>query len=293
MKLEFEMTDMGHLHYFLGIEVHQRDDGISISQKKYASDILNRFRMDNAIPKSTLMEYGLKLSKDSQEASVDSRLYRSLIGSLMYLTATRPDIMYAINVLSRFMEEPKQSHWDAGMRVLKFIKGTPDHGTLYRKVESPKLMAYCDSDFEGSVDDSKSTSGYVFMMNSGAISWLFKKQRVVALSSAEAEYISVSLVGCQAIWMRGILEELKHPQSEPTLIQCDNKSAIALTKNPVYRGKSKHIRIKYHFIRDLVKCGDVVVAFCRTSDQVADILTKALKPADFLKMKGRLGVMQV
>ena len=287
MKKEFEMTDMWHLHYFLGIEVKQIGDGIAISQKKHALEVLKRFMMLEANPCSTPMEFGLKLAKEPKEGKVNSSIYRSLI--IGYTTRHLVHRKHAKQVHGI----ADQSHWEAGKRVLRYIKGTFDHGILYKQVETPRLIAYCDSDYGGSIDDSQSISGYVFSFGSGMISWQSKKQKVVALSSAEAEYMSITLVGCQAIWMRGILKELKHPQEKPTVIYCDNKSAIALTKNPVYHGKNKHVRIKYHFIRELVSHGEVEVIFCKSNDQAADVLTKALKIGDFVKMKDKLGVIQV
>lgn len=167
---EFEMTDMGLLHFFLGIEVKQNEDGVFISQKKYAKDFLKRFRMEGAKPISTPMKIGLKLSNSNAKIRVDGTLYRSLVGSLMYLTATRPNIMFPVSMLSRFMESPKKNHWEAGKRILRYVCGTIDDGIHYRKVEDSNLIGYSDSDRGGSVDDSKSTSGYIFNIGSGAIS---------------------------------------------------------------------------------------------------------------------------
>ncbi|KAK8913818.1 hypothetical protein KSP39_PZI024059 [Platanthera zijinensis] len=293
MTKEFEMSDLGHAHYFLGIEVKYGVGKISISQTKYAAEILTRFRMENAVPISTPMEFGLKLSKDGDEKTVDSSLFRSLVGSLMYLTATRPDIMFVVSLISRFMENPKQSHWEAGKRILRYLGGTLDHGILYEKVENYQLVGFSDSDWGGSFDDSKSTSGCVFSIGSGVISWQSKKQKVVALSTAEAEYNALTIAGCQTVWLRMILEDLMLSQRSPTKLNCDNQAAIALTKNPMFHGRVKHVRMKYHFIRELVKNGEVEVIFCSTKDQAADIFTKALKPADFCKIKEKIGVMQV
>ncbi|KAL0556644.1 hypothetical protein IC582_005158 [Cucumis melo] len=262
MKKEFEMSDMGLIHYFLGIEVNQNEGEIVISQQKYAHDLLKKNRMENASPCNTPMDANLKLCKDDIGEAVDPSLYRSLVGSLMYLTATRPDILFAVSMLSRFMTNPKRSHWVV-------------------------------FDWGGNVEDHKSTSGYVFSMGSGVFSWTSKKQSVVALSTTEAEYISLAAVGCQALWLWSMLKELKCTQKCETVLFCDNGSAIALSKNPVFHGRSKHIRIKYHFIRDLVKDGEVIVKYCKTQDQVADIFTKTLKFDLFVKFRGKLGVAQV
>ncbi|XP_038981708.1 secreted RxLR effector protein 161-like [Phoenix dactylifera] len=195
--------------------------------------------MENASPVSTLMEVGLKLTKDDDKRMIDATLCRSLVGSLMYLTATRPDLMFAVSLISRFMESPRRIHWEVAKRILRYVRGTIDYGIHYARVSNSSLVGYSDSDWSGSIDDSKITSGFVFHIGSGAISWASKKQPIVALSTAEAEYISLALAGCQALWLRWILQELKHSQNERTKLFCDNSSAIALTKNPVFHGKSK------------------------------------------------------
>lgn len=206
MKTEFEMTDLGLLHYFLGIEAKQVDFMVSISQKKYAMELLVKFNMGESISAATPMEIGLKLTKDNHEESVDPTLFRSLVGCLMYLTATRPDIMFPVSLVSRFMENPKKSHWEAAKRILRYVKGTLNHGIKYSQVQSPKLVGFSDSDYGGNLVDSKSTTCYVFSLGSGAVSWQSKKQKVVALSSTEAEYMALSSTGCHAIWLRGVLQ---------------------------------------------------------------------------------------
>uniref|UniRef100_A0A251TCA0 Putative copia protein n=1 Tax=Helianthus annuus TaxID=4232 RepID=A0A251TCA0_HELAN len=285
MKKEFEMTDMGILHYFLGMEVSFDNGNIILTQQQYAKSLLSKFNMMNCSGISTPMEYGLRLTKQDPDDEVEPNLYRRLVGSLMYLTNTRPDIMFAVNKISQFMEQPKRSHWEAGKRILRYIKGTLDQGLVYSKGGKGELIGYSDSDYAGNIDDSKSTSGYVFQLGTGTIAWQSKKQKVVALSSTEAEYIALSLAGCQALWLKGILNELHEEVNGPVIIHCDNKSTICLAKDPMFHGKSKHIRIKYHFIRDLIKNNDIEVRFCPTGNQVADILTKALQLKVFSRLK--------
>eukprot|EP00253_Pinus_taeda_P018634 PITA_18634 len=250
MKDEFEMTDMGLLRYFLGIEVDQNENGIFISQARYVNEVLGRFNMQQCKAAITPTVMGLKLSKEDSNKDFDPNLYKSIVGSLMYLTATRPDIMFAVSLISRFMERPKEAHWQASKRIL--------------------------SDWAGSVDDRKSTSGYVFHMGSGAISWASKKQSIVALSIAEAEYVAATVGACQAVWMRRMLRSLGREQAEATVIFCDNSSAIALSKNSVFHKRTKHIDTRFHYIRELVNNGEIVLEHCRTQEQVADILTKLL-----------------
>ncbi|KAF5759181.1 putative RNA-directed DNA polymerase [Helianthus annuus] len=293
MQSEFEMTDLGTLHYFLGMEIKNDNGNIMLTQQKYAKNLLAKFKMENCREALTPMEYGLKLSKEDHEDEVDQNVYRMLVGSLMYLTNTRPDIMFAVNKVSQFMQRPKRSHWEASKRILRYIKGTINHGILYSKGSKGKLVGYSDSDYAGSVDDSKSTSGYVFNLGSGAIAWQSRKQKVVALSSTEAEYIALSQTGCQALWIKGVLNELNINTDCPPTILCDNKSTISLAKDPVYHGKSKHIRVKYHFIRELIKNDEVEVRFCTTKEQAADILTKALQLKDFKRLKDALYVVMI
>eukprot|EP00253_Pinus_taeda_P032694 PITA_32694 len=190
MKEEFEMTDMGLLRYFLGLEVDKNENGIFISQAKYVNEVLGRFNMQDIKAAITPTIMGLKLSKEDNNKDFDPSLYKNIVGSLMYLTATRPDIMFVVSLISRFMERPKEAHWQATKRILKYVKGTKRFGILYTTSECSYLIGYTDSDWAGSVDDQKSTSGYVFHMGSGAISWASKMQPIVALSTAEAEYVA-------------------------------------------------------------------------------------------------------
>ncbi|KAK2968675.1 hypothetical protein RJ640_001578 [Escallonia rubra] len=290
MMVEFDMSDLGMMHYFLGIEVKQSAAGIFISQKKYVQEILDRFQMKNCNSVSTPTEFGLKLSKDQGGKQVNSTLYKQIVGSLMYLTTTRPDIMYSVSLISRYMENPTELHLLAAKRIFRYLKGTIDFGLLYKKGEKSYLIGFTDSDYAGDIDDWKSTSGYAFMLGSGAVSWSSKKQPIVTLSTTEAEFVAATSCACQAIWLRKILEELHFKQEEATTIYCDNSSAIKLSKNPVLHGRSKHIDVKVHFLRDLTKEGVIDLIYCRNEDQVADIFTKPLKKAAFQKLRKLLGV---
>ncbi|XP_022003993.1 uncharacterized mitochondrial protein AtMg00810-like [Helianthus annuus] len=190
MKREFEMTDLGILHYFLGMEVNYDNGNIMLSQQKYARNLLDKFKMGNCNAISTPLEYGLRLSKEDPEDEVDQNLYRSLAGCLVYLTNTRPDTMFEVSKISRFMERPKKSHWETGKRILRYIKGTLNHGVVYSKGSKGKLVGFSDNNYAGNIDDSKSTSGYVFHLGSGAIACQSKKQKVVALSLIEIEAVT-------------------------------------------------------------------------------------------------------
>lgn len=284
---EYEMTDLGLMRYFLGIQVKQSKEGIFISQEKYAEDLLKKFDMLNCKPVATPMAVNEKHSRNDGAQKADSTLYRSLVGSLIYLSNTRPDIVHAVGIVSRFMSEPSKFHYVAAKRILRYIKGTKSFGLKYEKEVENNLIGYTDSDWAGSVDDRKSTSGYIFCLGSKTISWCSKKQNSVALSSAEAEYISASSAACEAVWLRRILSNLQQEQVSPTTIFCDNMSAIAMTKNPVFHGRSKHIELRHHFIRKLVEDKDIELKFCKTDDNCGDIFTKAVsaeKLNHFMKM---------
>eukprot|EP00253_Pinus_taeda_P005086 PITA_05086 len=183
---------------------------------------------------------GLKLSKEDNSKDFDPSLYKSIVGSLMYLTTTRPNIMHAVSLISRFMESPKEAHWQAAKRIL--------------------------SDWARSVDDWKCTSGYVFHMVLGAISWASKKQPIVALSTEEAEYVAATAVACQTIWMRRMLRSLCQEKAKGTVIFCDNSSTIALSKNFVFHKRTKHIVTKFHYIKELVNNGEIALKHCKTQE---------------------------
>ena len=239
------------------------------------------------------MEVGVKIGKNDGSTMVNQTLFRSLVGGLLYLTTTRPDLTYAVSFLSRFMESPKDVHWELGKRILRYVVGTINYGLHYYPVQNLNLTGYSDSDLGGDVDTCKSTSGYVFSISSSAISWSSKKQSIVALSTTESEYVALASAGCQARWLKSILEEMGQVQEGPTKLFCDNKSTICLSKNPMFHSKSKHIKIKFHFIRELIKDKEVEVLYCKSQDQLADLFTKPLKKELLIKMRKLIGVNEV
>jgi hypothetical protein len=289
MKQEFDMSDLGRMKYFLGVEVVQGSEGIFINQRKYANEVLERFGMEQCNPVKNPVVPGFKLGKDEDGTSVDATTYKQMVGSLMYLNATRPDLAYVLSLISRFMERSTKLHQQAIKRVLRYLKGTAELGIFYKRGEE-KLMAYSDSDYAGDIDDRKSTSGYVFLLGSGAVAWSSKKQPVVTLSTTEAEFIAAASCACQSVWMHRILEKLGHEQNKCTVVFCDNSSTINLSKNPVLHAKSKHIDVRFHFLRDLTKDGVIKLEHCDSKDQIADIMTKPLRQHVFLKFRESLGV---
>jgi hypothetical protein len=247
---EFEMTDIGLMYYFLGLEVWQEPGHIFLGQGKYVCEILSRFQMGDSRPMTTPMITNWKKLHAFESQLVDSTLYHQLIGSLMYLVNTRPDICFAVNTLSQFMVEPRRGNWVAAKHVLKYLCGTVDYGLDYHGGDGVRPIGYTDSDWAGCVSDKKSTSGCCFGLGSVVVSWFNRKQKSGALSSAEAEYMVASQASCEALWLRKMLVVLFGAQLRPTVIYCDNQSCIKLSKNPVFHDWSKHIEIRYHFIRD-------------------------------------------
>ena len=227
MKNQFEMSGLGEMNYFLGLEVYQSKDGIFFNQEKYAHEVLKKYRMGNCKSAPTPLVQNMKLSKEDGAEKIDASLYRSLIGSLLYLTASRPDLMYSASLLSRFMQSPSKTHFIAAKRVLRYLRGTMQLGIWYKPNENGSLLGYVDSDWAGNLDDMKSTTGYAFSLGSGMFSWNSKKQEIVAQSTAEAEYVAAAAVANQAIWLRKILKDLGVQQQEASEINCDSKSAIA------------------------------------------------------------------
>lgn len=207
----------------------------------------------------------------------------------MYLTVTRPDLMYSVSLVSRFMSRPTELHLQAVKRILRYLKGTFDYGIMYKR-EVSDLVAYTDSDYAGDLDDRKSTSGYVFLLSSGAISWLSKKQPIVTLSTTEAEFVAA--VGCasKTVWLRRITAKLGCVHDKGTVVYCDNSSTIKLSKNSVMDGRSRHIDVRFHFLRELVQNGVIDLVHCGTKEQVADLMTKPLQLDAFLKLRDRLGI---
>ncbi|XP_063946041.1 uncharacterized mitochondrial protein AtMg00810-like [Daucus carota subsp. sativus] len=291
MNKKFEMSNLGLLSFYLGIEVNQGGMFTTLKQSAYAKKLLDKAGMLNCNSSKYPMEYKLQLDKDEGGKLVDATEYRCVVGSLRYLTHTRPDISYSVGVVSRFMDKPTVKHQQVVKHILRYVRGTIDHGLVYVNEKSGKVLSgFSDSDLAGDVIDRRSTDGICFYLNKSLISWASKKQRVVALSSCEAEYMAATTAACQSIWLRGLLEEILGHQVGPVVLHVDNKSAIELMKNPVLHGRSKHIDVRFHFIRECIERGKLVVKHVVTQEQRADILTKALRRIKFEEMRKMIGV---
>lgn len=275
----FEMKDLGEVKTCLGIEFSRNENEIRISQGKYISDILNKFGMENANPVSTPLDLNVKLSKpkrgiNSEELNLP---YRELLGALTYLAvSTRPDISHAVSKLGQFNNCYDQSHWKAAKRVLRYLKGTINVGLVYSSGSDADINGYVDADWGNDVDDRRSFTGYCFFYGNGLISWESRKQRTVALSSNEAEYMGMSDAAKEAIYLRNFLVELQESRSIKSHLLCDNMGALKMSENPSFHARSKHIDLRHHFIRDAVTNRLFDVKHIITEEMIADILTKAL-----------------
>ena len=255
MKTKFEMTNFILLHSYLGIQVMQEEDGIKMCQTRYAIRILDMFNMSDCNASKTPMECRLKLDRNGEGLEVESTCFRRIIGCLRYLTLTRPDLVYSVSYLSRFMSKSYSNHMTAAKRILRYVKGTINFGLKYKSDEGSDLIGYCDNDYTGDLDDRKSTSGFIFFLGTNPIAWNCSKQKVIALSSCKAEYISSTMSVCQGIWIIRFMHELNGCEEKCFDVCIDNKSAIEISRNPVHHGRTKHIDVRFHFIRKCVEEG--------------------------------------
>uniref|UniRef100_A0A2N9E5K6 Integrase catalytic domain-containing protein n=1 Tax=Fagus sylvatica TaxID=28930 RepID=A0A2N9E5K6_FAGSY len=288
LSQNFEMKDLGHLSYFLGLEITSSDDGFYLTQAKYTSDLLSRAGLTDHKILDTPIEFNARLTPSSGELLPDPTLYRQLVGSLVYLTVTRPDISYAVHQVSQFMSAPRSTHYAAVLRILRYLKGTLFHG-LHFSAQSPlTLRAYSDADWAGDPTDRRSTTGYCFLLGSSLISWRSKKQSVVARSSTEAEYRALADTTSELLWLRWLLQDLGVSTSSATPIYCDNRSAIQIARNDVFHERTKHIEIDCHLVRHHLLQGSLQLISVSSHDQLADIFTKSHPTGRFRDLVSKL-----
>jgi len=252
MMKEFEMTDLGLMSYFLGIEVIQGDDEIFIHQKKFVAEFLKKFKMEDSNSVKTLIETRIKLTKKGDGRTVDATYFKQIVGSLRYLTCTRPDICYVVGLVSRYMESPQQVHLQVVKRITRYIKGTTTFGLFYSSSKKIEIVRYSDSDWGEYSNERKRTSGYCFMIENTVCLWSSKKPSIVALSTCEIEYVATTTSACQSVWLNNFMTQIGFNLDVPIKSYVDNVSAINLAINPVFHKRSKHIDIRYHFMRDQV-----------------------------------------
>jgi hypothetical protein len=277
----FECTDMGEVSTFIGIDVqHDRAAGtVRLSQQRMAEELVQRFEMWDAKPKSVPINHGTVISTHGEPAAVP---YGELVGSLNYLaTCTRPDLAHAVGMLARYMSAPTDAHWAMAKGVLRYLRGTTALGIMYsRDACTGGVLGYCDADYAGDLDTRRSTTGYVFVMAGGAVSWSSKRQKTVALSTAEAEYQAAAAATKEAVWLRKLMGDLGRPAG-CVPVRSDNQAALALIANPIISARSKHIDVLHHFSRERVLLGEVSFSYISTDLMIADSLTKAMERRKF------------
>jgi hypothetical protein len=235
------------------------------------------------------MDPNVKLLPGQGEPLKDPGRYRRLVGKLNYLTVTRPDITFAVSVVSQFLNAPCVDHWNAVIRILKYIKSAPGKGLLYENKGNTQVVGYSDADWAGSPADRRSTSGYCVLIGGNLIAWRSKKQNIVARSSAEAEYRAMAATACELTWLRQLLQQLKLGDVKAMKLICDNQAALHIASNPVFHERTKHIEIDCHFVRDKVLSGEIITDFVASNDQLADIFTKSLRGPRVESICNKLG----
>jgi transposase InsO family protein len=297
LRERFEISDLGELTWLLGLKVERNRQArmITLSQNAYVDTILERFRLTEAKSALTPMDASEVLSADQSpttEAERDTMQdvpYQRGIGSLMYAaTSTRPDIAFAVAILSQFMRNPGRTHWEAAKHVMRYLKGSADLG-LTIGASDTGLEAYVDADW-ASQPHRHSMSGYVIFLHGGPIAWSARKQSIIALSTAEAEYIALTTVAREILYLQTLLSELYEPVDLPTTIYCNNQSAIALATNGKFYARTKHIDICFHFVRDCVRNGVFELEYCPTDENVADAFTKPLSRLRHQKLRDMMGI---
>ncbi|XP_042055730.1 uncharacterized mitochondrial protein AtMg00810-like [Salvia splendens] len=281
LTAHFKYKDLGSPKYFLGIEIARNNSGIFISQHKYALDLVTDAGLLGCKPSSIPMDSSKHLQQDEVEPLTDPTAYRRLIGRLVYLCITRPDITFAVNNLSQFLSKPCSGHMLAAEKVLKYLKSTLGHGIFYSAKSASDLSMFSDADWAACPDTRRSVSGFCLFLGSSLISWRSKKQHTVSRSSAEAEYRSMALACCEVVWILALLKDFGVSVKQPVPLYCDNQAAVYISSNPVFHERTKHIEIDCHTIREKLLEGIIKPVHVHNNLQLADIFTKPLASTPF------------
>ncbi|KAK9677104.1 hypothetical protein RND81_11G121500 [Saponaria officinalis] len=286
----FGIKDLGKLKYFLGIEVAHGGNGLFLNQRKYAMSIIEETGMKGAKTAYTPIQQRHNLALAKGYVLKDIMKYRRLVGRLVYLTITRPDLVYAVHILSQFVNEPRKEHWEATLRVVRYIKRNPDKGITFKRNSDLQLKGFCDSDYASCPLTRRSLSGFFVSLGESPISWRAKKQVTVAKSTAEAEYRAMREATSELIWIKAFLASLGIFHKEPMLLYCDNQAAIHIAKHPVFHDRTKHMEVDCHFVRQHLVSNVINMFHVRSKEQIADLFTKALGGETFDHLQFKLGL---
>ena len=290
LKCEFPVKDLGQLNFFLGVEAIREPEGLYLTQRRYILDLLMRSKMDKSKPSTTPMSTNQQLSKSDGDKFDNPQLYRSIVGGLQYLSFTRPEIAFAIHKVSKYMHDPRVPHWVAVKRILRYLKSTISHALFIQPDSDLQLHSYSDADWATDQDDRRSVGAYCVYLGKNLVSWSCKQQPTVARSSTEAEYKALANAAAEVMWLTTLLSDLRISQPQPPTLWCDNIGATYLTSNPLFHARTKHIEIDFHFVRDQVINGQLLVRLISTKDQYADALTKPLPSPRFQLIRSNLRV---
>ncbi|XP_019085563.1 PREDICTED: uncharacterized protein LOC109126461 [Camelina sativa] len=303
----FDIKDLGELRYFLGIEIYRSSEGLFLSQRKYTLDLLAETGRLGAKPAATPLKEGYQAKRKGEsiwakegkprdpmdEPYEDVTRYRRLVGKLIYLTITRPDICYAVLQASQYMKAPTKYHWSIVERILSYLKGSPDQGIWMGKNSNAEIVGYCDADYAGDTLDRRSTTGCCTFFGGNLVTWKSKKQKVVSCSSAEAEYRAMRKLTNELTWLKALLKDLGVDSKKQITIHCDNEAVIHIATNSVFHERTKHIEVDCHKVREKIEEGVILPCHTRSQDQLADIFTKAACPKVCGHIHSKLGLVDI